>query len=308
MKRILAGSAALLAIVAGSISAQATPIANPIIIGAPTIAVTFANTPPGFVIFNEYLIEPSVTLTATGGGVGQADIFAPVGIAQPIPGPNLSGFGGIQVPFTLGLDGRGSVELAMRGKVRTTVTTTVLPEEPPFPESFIDIGPNTQIISAGAGPIRFVLDWDLAVALSQEDREPETRRSARRIECPNSIGIVCEQAYDISILDNNFMPRPGVPSIIETTMNYVVTLESRPLAIPEPAGWPLMTMAAITVGWIAFTGRGGKMARLLPFSGEFEHGCGSRGQISRIDTDQQHRVVAAKVDQRGSAKIDHVIE
>ncbi len=298
MKRILAGSAALLAIVAGSISAQATPIANPIIIGAPTIAVTFANTPPGFVVFNEYLIEPSATITATGGGVGQADIFAPLGIAQPIPGPNLSGFGGIQVPFTLGLDGRGSVELAMSGKVRTTVTTTALPEEPPFPESFIDIGPNTQITGAGAEPIRFVLDWDLAVTLSQEGREPETRRTARRVECPNSVGIVCEQAYDISVLDNSFMPRPGVPSIIETTMNYVVTLESRPLAIPEPAGWPLMTMAAVMIGWIAFTGRGVTKAQVPPVSGEFEHGCGSRGQISRIDADQQHRVVAAKVDQR----------
>jgi hypothetical protein len=264
MKRILAGSAALLAIVAGSISAQAAPIANPIIIGAPTIAVTFANTPPGFFIFNEYLIEPSATITATGGGVGQVDIFAPLGIAQPIPGPNLSGFGGIQVPFTLGLDGRGSVELAMSGKVRTTVTTTALPEEPPSPESFIDIGPDTQIISAGAGPIRFVLDWDLAVALTQEGREPETRRTARRIECPNSVGIVCEQAYDISVLDNSFMPRPGVPSVIETTMNYVVTLESRPLAIPEPAGWPLMTMAAVVIGWIAFAGRGGNIAQLLP--------------------------------------------
>jgi hypothetical protein len=261
MKRILAASAALLGIVAGSISAQATPIANPIILGAPTIAVTFANTPPGFVIFNEYLIEPSATITATGGGVGQADIFAPLGIAQPIPGPNLSGFGGIQVPFTLGLDGRGSVELAMSGKVRTTVTTTALPEEPPFPESFIYIGPNTQITGVGAEPIRFILNWDLAVALTQEGREPETRRTARRVECPNSVGIVCEQAYDISILDNNFMPRPGVPSVIETTMNYTVTLESRPLAIPEPAGWPLMTMAAVLAGWIAFTGRGGNIAQ-----------------------------------------------
>ena len=152
----------------------------------------------------------------------------------------------------------------MSGKVRTTVTTTTLTEEPPFPESFIDIGPNTQITGAGTEPIRFVLDWDLAITLSQEGREPETRRTARRVECPNSVGIVCEQAYGISVLDNNFMPRPGVPSIMETTMNYVVTLESRSLAIPEPAGWPLMTMAAVVIGWIAFTGRGGNIAQLLP--------------------------------------------
>jgi hypothetical protein len=251
MKRLLASGLALLGIIAGSASAQALPVANPIVIGAPTIAVTFANTPPGFVVFNEYLMEPSAIVATTGGGAGQAEIFAPEGIAQPIPGPDLSAFGGIQIPFMLGLDGPGTVELTMSGKVRTTATTTTLQEGPPFAASFIYIGPNTQITGIAPGPIRFVLDWDLAIVLTQEGRESETRRTARRIECPNSVGIVCEQAYDISVLDNNFMPRPGVPSIIETTMNYVVTLESRPVTVPEPAGWPLMAAASLVIGFMA---------------------------------------------------------
>jgi hypothetical protein len=132
MRHTWTAALALLGIVAGLASAQAAPITNPKIIGGPVVTVTFADTPPGFVIFNEYLTEPSAVILTTGGGVGQADIFAPEGIAQPIPGPGLSGLGGIQGSFLLGLEGPGSVELALNGKVRTTVTTTVLQQDPPF--------------------------------------------------------------------------------------------------------------------------------------------------------------------------------
>ena len=111
------------------------------------------DTPPGFVVFNEYLTKPSAVISTTGGGVGQADIFAPEGISQPIPGSGLSGFGGMQATFSLGLEGPGSVELTMSGKVRTTVTTDVLPQEPPFPVSFINLGP-TRRSTVGFSPVR----------------------------------------------------------------------------------------------------------------------------------------------------------
>ena len=251
LRRTRIAALALLGVAMGLASAQAAPVANPSIIGSPTVAATFVNTPLGFVIFNEYLTKPTAVITTTGGGVGQADIFAPEGISQPIPGPGLSGFGGIQAPFSLGLAGPGSVELTLSGKVRTTLTTDVLPQEPPFPESFINLGPNTQITGGGFSPIRYVLDWDLMVSFSQEGRQSESRRTARRIECPNTVGIICEDVYDFSTFDNFFMPSPGVPSIIETTMNYTIPLESRTVEVPEPAPSSLLTVALVMIGSLA---------------------------------------------------------
>jgi hypothetical protein len=55
LRRTRIAALALLGVAMGLASAQAAPITNPSIIGSPTVAATFVNTPPGFVIFIEYL-------------------------------------------------------------------------------------------------------------------------------------------------------------------------------------------------------------------------------------------------------------
>jgi hypothetical protein len=234
-----------------STGARAAPLFGRGVVGLPILSFTFENLPPETIITNEVISGPDVIERTTGGGVANADLF--------IPESNFS-LAGLSGSASLDLQGPGSAFVSMSAVVRTTITTEVVPQSPPFAQR-LAIGPTTSINLTDFTDAKASFGYRLAMTLFPDEENLTIFDQRDRHECVRTGERFCNTFFDFSQADAFFPFNPGRPTMFDTLLRYDASLESLAISVPEPPTLTLMLAALVLFGGRAIGGSRGLVRR-----------------------------------------------